>query len=184
MENEENLRTEIDIEIPYVGDSGKRGLKKVHITFISQGIYNAYAALVNDSLEIVRLKNEADKLTQDMGQALNRVKVVKDENGSLTTVKTGFIEARNQLKEIQKVYDDNIARINDIADHLNEKKQALIQKILKRNGIEDTDLWNPEWWTESTAVAEDMRFIHAACEKDNEVLLRKKKLQALMKSST
>lgn len=184
MENEEKLRTEIEIEIPYVTVEGKRGLKCVPIMFISQGIYNIYTALVNDTLEVLRLKESLDEIVQRMGKTANRVQVVQDEDGKLTTAKMGILEARQKIKDLQAEYEKAIARMNDISDHLTERKQSLIQKILRKNGIEDKDLWDPEWWEECTAVAEDMRFITTACEKDSDLLMRKKKLQALTKSST
>jgi predicted nuclease with TOPRIM domain len=183
MAKEEKLRTDIEIEIPYVSMEGKQGLKKVRIMFISQGIYNLYVSLINDTMEVLRIKDTLDQIIQRMGQTANRVQVVKDNEGKLTTIKTSILEARKKMKEAQEEYDRAIARMNDISDHLDERKQSLIQKILKKNGIEDTDLWSTEWWKECTEVAEDMRFITKACEKDSELLMGKKKLQTPMKSS-
>ena len=183
MAKEEKLRTSIEIEIPYVSVEGKPGLKKVEIMFISQGIYNLYVSLINDTMEVLKIKDTLDQIIQRMGQTVNRVQVVKDEEGKLTTMKVGILETRKKMKEAQGEYDKAIARMNDISDHLDERKQNLIQKILKKNGIEDTDLRNPEWWKECTEVAEDMRFITKACEKDSELLMSKKKLQTLMKNS-
>lgn len=183
MAKEESLRNEVDIEIPYISNDGKKGLKKVHIMFISQGIYNSYASLINDSVEVIKLKEELDLTVQKMGQALHRVSVVKNDEGHLTTVKAGILETREKLKELQTSYDKVIARINDISDHMAERKHNLIQKILKKNAIEDSDLFSREWWEECTEVAEDMKFIHAACEKDSALLSDKKKVLRTEKHS-
>lgn len=168
-----NLRNEIDIELLYINEEGRKGIKKVHITFVSQAIYKAYNALQQEIIEAIQLGERLKTITQDIGYEAARRSVLE---GDLKPTKE---DVKDTIHKLQKEYENAVARLNEISDHIDEKKMALIKKILVKNGIEDKDLYDPEWWEECVNMEDMMRFIKEACTKDDQGMDDKKKLKNL-----
>lgn len=166
-----SLRNEIDVSIFYVNDDGKKGIKKVHITFVSQGIYKLYQELNKDLVEAIQLGNDIKKYTEDMGFEI--AKRGMEDDG----VKVKLADVKARILAIREKYDQATARLNEITDHLDEKKYALIKKILLKNGIEDKEMADPGWWEECVNADEAMRFIREVCTKDDTNMDDKKKLK-------
>lgn len=158
---EESLRNEIDVEIPYVDDNGTKGIKKLHIAFISQAIYKMYYELVQDNKEAVKIGLQLKKTIPEMGFEIAQVnKLNKSVAESSKLIK-------EKLDKIKKETEDSAARLIELSKHTDEVKILLVQKILKKNGIEDKDLLNPQWWEDCTDRPCLMHFIETVCTKDD-----------------
>lgn len=171
MASEVNLRNEIDIQLFYVDENGKKGIKKVHIMFISQGIYKAYNALQQEIIEAIQLGERIKTITQDIGYEAAKRSALEGD------LKPSKDEVKETIAKLQREYENALARLNEISDHIDEKKISLVKKILTKNGVEDKDLYDPEWWEECVNMEDMMRFIKEACTKDDQGMSEKKKLK-------
>jgi len=176
-EKKESLRNEIDYQLHYVNEKGQPGIKVLHISFVSQSIYQDYLEIVNEAQEAVRLSERMKELISQMGGAIARRKNYKDDEGNIVLPKKKLSEVRADIKELKQEYDDAAARITEISNGTYRKKFALIKKILAKNGITDPVLQNEDWWFDCTSMHEMMEFIVAACTKDEVAASTKKKRQ-------
>lgn len=164
-EKDENLRNEIDVELPYVNSDGVKGIKVIHIAFISQGIYDGYTDLIRDAQEAINLGNKINSFTNDLGYAVAVNKLENDKDCA---------DLNDKLRQIRKECDNATARLVELANNTMQKKFRLITKILKKNGVEDADLYDIEWWKECVQMYDIMRFIKEACTKDDDEEVKKK----------
>lgn len=178
MAEKETLRNEVDLEIPYVNDDGKNGLKRVHVKFISQAIYAEYTALVESVVEATQLGEKLKRLSQDMGYEIaSRRKVSISADGSVQSAKKTLREVRATLKSMSEEAEKCNARVQELVSHMNEKKLHLIKAILLKNQIDDVDLNTDSWWLSCVDKEDMMAFITDACTKDNRRIESKKKLR-------
>ena len=174
-EKKSSLRNEIDYDLHYVTDKGQRAIKTLHITFVSQAIYQDYLDLVNEAQEAINLSERMKELLKQMGGTIARRKNYKDAEGNVVLPKLKLSEVREDIKDLKREYDDAVARITEISNGTYRKKFNLIQKILDKNGIDEPDLRKEDWWYNNTSVHEMMEFIVAACTKDEVAASTKKK---------
>lgn len=110
---ETNLRNEITIEVPYVDNEGKPGIKKYPIHFISQDIYKTYSALLTDITDAVTLGKRIEQITQDIGYSIaQQMKVVEKDDGTVEQVKKTFADAKAEVDALRKEYENTTARLN------------------------------------------------------------------------
>lgn len=177
MAEKESLRNEIDVEIPYVDDNGKAGLKRVHIKFISQAIYAEYTQLVDSIMEITQLGEQVKASSESIGyQIASKRMVSMGEDGKIQSKRKSIFEIRDSIKKLTEEAERCNARINEISSHMNERKFHLISVILKKNQIEDADLSSMDWWLSCVDMEDMMNFIVTSCTKDNSRIESKKKV--------
>jgi hypothetical protein len=178
MAEKESLRNELDIEIPYVDDSGKNGLKKVHIKFISQTIYAEYTQLIETISEAVSLGEKVKKTSESIGYEIASKRNIKvDSDGNVSSTRKTLFETRDAVKRLVEEAERCNARINEISSHMNEKKFHLINAVLLKNQIDDPDLCSMDWWLSCVDMEDMMNFIVTACTKDNSRINSKKKVR-------
>lgn len=177
MAEKENLRNELDVEIPYVDDDGKSGLKRVHIKFISQALYAEYTKLVESIMEITELGEKVKKSSESIGYELASKRNLKfDENGNVIGTRKTLSETRAAIKRLTEETERCNARINELSSHMNERKFHLIKAVLLKNQIDDPDLSSMDWWLSCVDMEDMMNFIVTACTKDNSRINNKKKV--------
>ena len=86
-DKKESLRNEIDYQLHYVNEKGQPGIKVLHISFVSQSIYQDYLEIVNEAQEAVRLSERMKELISQMGGAVARRKNYKDDEGNIVLPK-------------------------------------------------------------------------------------------------
>lgn len=177
MAEKESLRNELDVEIPYVDDNGKSGLKRVHIKFISQAIYAEYTQLVETIMEVTQLGEKIKASSERIGYQIASKRLLNvDDKGNVTSTRKTLFEARDAIKRLTEETERCNARINELSSHMDERKFHLISVILKKNQIDDTDLSSMDWWMSCVDREDMMNFIVTSCTKDNSRINNKKKV--------
>lgn len=177
MSKEESLRNEIDVDVAYVDDYGVKGIKTVHIAFISQAISRDYINYVKTLIEIQQLGEKSSKLVKDMGYLVSqKTEVTTNESGEIVIKDKSLAEIRAIMKDKVREHEDTDARLNELTARVDDMRFALIKKILLKNGIDDADMNRKEWWDDCVDKTDVSSFIREACTKDNELIERKKKV--------
>lgn len=162
----ESLRKSIKVEIPYVNDKGTFGIKTVTINFISQKIMEMYTAYINEITEVIELSHRAENIVSEIGATVI---------GGLDS-KLNFEDRVSAIKELNEELESIKAKIKGYSDIAFDRKYELIQLILKKNNVTDHNLLSRDWWVDCVDVNGIMKFIKDACEKDNELINKKKKI--------
>jgi len=180
MENNTDLRNEIDYEIPYVLDDGTKGIKKVHIAFVSQGIYQDYNKYVEELIELKTIGDRLAVISSNMGYAVAQDSVVYKEGETILSRKKTIKEIRDEIAALSEESERLSSRVNEITSHLDEKRFNIVRKIIIKNSIEDKDMLSLDWWMNCVDRVVFMDFIKTACTKDDDKLASKKKVQSAM----
>jgi len=176
MDND--LRNEIDVELNYWNAQGKKGVKNLHIAFISQAIYDEYTKVIEDTNTIVRLTAEIENKQKETGYIIaQRSKIaLNEETGEYEVVgKKHIKDTIADLKQLKDEIEKTTEKVNGLSSTIRQRQLSLIHKILVRNGIEDEELLSTEWWMNSVDMTDVVVFLHVACTKDNQKILDKKK---------
>lgn len=176
-----SLRKTIEYDLHYVTDEGVEGVKRIPIRFVSTRISNLYMELQKALIETVTLSNDISSMQKKLGEAIGSLRTAQIDKVLLKGVKP--IDA-NDLKDLvaetEGTLKNKTARLNELGSHAFDYKWNVIQALLIKNGITDTDLLNRTFWEDCIDSRDVMDFIANACNKDNALLESKKKELAPM----
>lgn len=185
MESNEILRQSIDIELPFRDENGQAGVKHVHIDFVSQRIDRMYAEYALKVETAKKLYERMASLLDEAGRAayadLNIDKYLNEGLSKGKAGKRAKEEKIRTLAEIMKERSDIEQKIREIGtDDFFNARFKLIEKIIQKNGIDDPDLLDKDWWDDCVDSFDMVNFINKACTKDSALIQGKKKEQAAM----
>ena len=141
------MRNKAEITINFRNDNGVDDYKLVVIDFIPNSVRRDFLD-INETITQVQLDSiKIQELQIELSQSEDnkeQKRIIKDIN-----------ELANKIKNVGK------------SDFF-KKRFKLIEKILIKNRVEDSDLLDFEWWDECVEPSEIVDFLNKAVSKDND----------------
>lgn len=179
-----DLRRVITYDLPYYDENGEERTKHIKIRFVSQAISRQYYEYVSDMTEFKLLYQEFAKTQSDAGSAaIGALVKLEAADGSIKTADELEQESAELVAKYAQQMEQMEKRLKEFdSEAFFNKRFKLVYNLLKRNAVDDEDLYSRKWWDESVDTFDMVDFITAACTKDVELVNKKKDMRRLMSS--